>query len=70
MALVQGINISKLIVMFIGYLLVHIILAIVKKTYENKKITEQDTYNTVKFLFKWWPAIYLVLLILVLYGTR
>lgn len=70
---IERLGIYSLIFYFIIYLIIHIELGYVLKYYENlneKKPGSQETENILlitNMVFKWFPAFYVILIIILLY---
>ena len=70
--IVSRVSLFQLLTFFIVYLVIHIIIGLMNKQLEKKLEEEPEdsetkaTYKVVNFLFKWFPAIYTVLLMLLL----
>lgn len=61
------ISITEIIIYFLVYLIIHIIIGILKEKQEKQENkTEEDIthLNVLKFLFKWWPAMCVIMIIL------
>jgi ABC-type uncharacterized transport system fused permease/ATPase subunit len=59
---------------FVFYIISHVILGIIVMQYKKRvyeKIQKEDeTLKTLWFLNKWWPAIYLIFLLVIMYGIK
>ena len=67
---IHQISIAGVILNFLIYLVIHIIIGTIVKKKEKLTVkTEEDLkeLKIYKLIFKWWPAIYLII-ILVQYG--
>jgi len=61
------ISIPEIIIYFLIYLLIHIYVGIAKEKLEKQQVrTEEDETHlkVLKFMFKWWPAMCVFLIIL------
>jgi len=66
----QHISLITIIILFLSYILIHIFLYFVQKNSikelekqpNNEELLKQA--KIVKLLFKWWPAIFVVLFVL------
>ena len=73
---ISQIPIETLILMFIVYIIIHIGLGWINKTFikkkENKELDLEGVNNAkiIEFLFKWWPAIYVILIIIILWSVK
>lgn len=66
----QHISLITIIILFLSYILIHIFLYFVQKN-SIKELEKQPTdeellkqAKIVKLLYKWWPAIFVVLFVL------
>jgi hypothetical protein len=70
--IVEKISIVKLIIIFIVYIALHSGLFYYKNYYQktvNRKTSEDEkTYKLLTGVTKWFPAIYLVVTIIILYA--
>ena len=70
---VERLNISTLILIFVFYLICHIVIGVYKKKLEYDSFRNPNDYELKKqakiynMLFKWFPALYLVATVLMLY---
>jgi hypothetical protein len=72
---ITRLNPRTLIGYFIFYLVIHVIIFILADLYKKGKINiDKEIDENIKkgliFMSKWWPAIYLVFLVIFLYGQR
>lgn len=70
---IEKIAISTLALYFMGYIISHVIIGILKKTKEERLSREPDNeelkinYKRLTVLFKWFPAMYVVFILIFLY---
>ena len=72
MVTIERLSIWTIAVYFIVYLVVHIIIGIKQKQYQEECKLDPQNEGKIKilkaltFLLKWWPAIYLVFILFTL----
>lgn len=65
--------ISKFFFIFVGYVLGHMIIGFLQKNYREKLMNNQSdadlqkTVKTLDFLMQWFPAIYLIIMLIGFY---
>lgn len=69
LVVVQRLPIFPLVITFVFYIITHILIGMWVKKVENKENKTEEELNTLKFaniLFKWYPAVFVVVCIFIL----